>query len=193
VTAFKERLVSCDTVVRTHLKPDEHVLAIGRCADVTERGGPEQGGTTDSYVMVTDQRLRWVPRTALQYEGSLGLDEVTGASEHHVAHHYSIALLHLPLARLHVVPAHRFLKFQWGNAVSREPLTRTELAFSRRDTAAASALRRQLLSRGVMEERTESRDLGTHREARGTPYRRGVSFTTVRLRPRGFWRRSSRD
>jgi hypothetical protein len=147
VTAFKERLVSCDAVVRTHLEPDEHVLAIGRCADVTERGGPEQGGTTATYVMVTDRYLRWVPWGDLRYEASLGLDEVTGASEHHVAHHYSIKLVHLPLVRLHVVPAHRFLMFQWGNAFSREPLTGTELAFSRRETEAASALRGQLVAR----------------------------------------------
>jgi hypothetical protein len=149
VTTFRERLVSTDAVVRTHLEPDEHVLAIGRCADVTERGGPEQGGTTATYVMVTDRCLRWVPWADLRYEASLGLDEVTWASEHQVAHHFSITLVHLPLVRLHVVPAHRFLRYRWGNAFSMEPLTRTELAFSRRDTQAASALRGQLAARGT--------------------------------------------
>lgn len=171
MTTFKERLASCDALVRAHLKPDEHVLAIGRCADVTKRGGPEQGGATDSYVMVTDRCLRWIPRVTFQYEASLGLDDVTRASEHHLAHHYSIALMHLPLVRLHVVPAHRFLMFQWGNASSRQPLTQTELAFSHRDAAAASALRSQLVSRGTMQERREPRPR-THREPRGTPFRR---------------------
>ena len=152
MATLKELLESSDAVVRTHLEPGEHVLAVGRCEDVSERGGPEQGGSTYTYVMVTDRRLRWVPRSDLRFEASLDLDDVTTASERDVAHRYAIALVHRPVVRLHGVPARRFLTFHWGNAHSREPLTRTELAFSRRDTDAASALRRQLLSRGAIEE-----------------------------------------
>jgi hypothetical protein len=147
VTTLKELLRSSDETVRSHLEPDERVLAVGRCQDVTERGGPEQGGSAHTYVMVTDRHLRWIRDSDLRYEASLPLDDVTEASEHRAAHHYSIELMHLPLVRLHVVPAHRFLKYRWGNAFTREPLTRTELAFSRSDTEAASALRAQLVAR----------------------------------------------
>jgi hypothetical protein len=43
-----------------------------------------------------------------------------------------------------VEPAHRFLTFEWGNAIVTTPLTRTRLGFGRRDANAAIALRRGL-------------------------------------------------
>jgi hypothetical protein len=47
------------------------------------------------------------------------------------------------------VPAHRFLKWEWGNDFANAVFTRTSIAFSRRDTAAASALRDRLRARGL--------------------------------------------
>ena len=94
--------------------------------------------------MVTNRRLRWVPYATLEFEASLALDGVTGVLEALHGHRYAIALDHTPLTRPHTVPAHRLLGFQWGNAVVTTPLTRTKLAFSRRDTKAALALREQI-------------------------------------------------
>ncbi len=97
--------------------------------------------------MVTDRRLRWVPSADMRNEASLNLDDVSSFSEQTIAHRVMVTLEHRPLGRPHHVPAHRFLMFQWGNAVSTDPLPRTRLAFSRRDAEAAIALRGQLTSR----------------------------------------------
>jgi hypothetical protein len=137
-------LEACDVALRGHLDADEYVLAIGRCEDITERGSIEQGGASRTFIMVTNRRLRWVPYANLEFEASLALDGVTAVLETVHGHRYSIALDHTPLTRPHTVPAHRFLRFQWGNVVVRTPLTRTELAFSRRNTKAALALREQV-------------------------------------------------
>jgi hypothetical protein len=40
--------------------------------------------------------------------------------------------------------------FTWGNAVETSPLTHTELAFCRRDTQAAEALRNELVRRDLL-------------------------------------------
>jgi hypothetical protein len=45
------------------------------------------------------------------------------------------------------VPAHRFLRFEWGDDVVTDFLSRTRLAFSRRNTEAAQALREQVSGR----------------------------------------------
>jgi hypothetical protein len=100
--------------------------------------------------MVTDRRLRWVPHADLRFVASLHLDDVTAATEHMRAHRYAITMDHRAITRLLPVPVRRFLWFEWGNAVSSARLARTKLAFSRRDTAAARALRHQLSSREVL-------------------------------------------
>jgi hypothetical protein len=149
MTALRDLLDACDVELRGHLEADEHVLAIGRCQDITERGSIELGGAALTFIMVTDRRLRWVPYASLEFEASLVLDQVTAVSERSLRHRYAVALDHGPLARPHTVPAHRFLRFEWGDAVVTTPLTRTELAFSRRDTKAAQTLREQVARRLV--------------------------------------------
>jgi hypothetical protein len=147
VTTLRDLLKACDVTVRSHLDPHEQVLAVGRCEDITVRGNTEGGGAAWTYIMVTDRRLRWVARAKLRFEASLDLDSVTTVSERLNGHRYAIALEHPAVMRLHWVPAHRFLLFQWGNAEATIALSRTELAFSRRDTDAAVALRGQLARR----------------------------------------------
>jgi hypothetical protein len=144
VTTLRELLDACDAAVRMHLDPDEQALAVGRCEDMNERGSLDQGGAAWTYVMVTNRRLRWVPHANLQFEASLDFDDVTSVSERYLGHRYAIALEHTPLTRPHWAPVHRFLVFQWGNEVVNTPLTRSEFAFSRRDTQAALALRGQV-------------------------------------------------
>ena len=144
-------LRSCDAVVRNHLESDEHVLAIGRCEDITQRGGSiDRGGAAWTYIMVTDRKLRWVPHANLRFEASLELDAVSAVSERLVKHRYGIAMTHAPLSRPHWVPKHRILIFEWGNAIVTTPLGRTKLAFSRRDTEAALALQNQLAVRTLL-------------------------------------------
>ena len=144
VATLRELLDICDVALRSHLDADERVLSIGRCEDITERGSVDQGGAGWTFIMVTDRRLRWVPHMNLRFEALLALDRVMGVSETSRSHRYAIALDHRPLTRPHTVPAHRFLRFEWGNSVVATTMTRTELAFSRRDTKAAQALRDQL-------------------------------------------------
>jgi hypothetical protein len=147
-TAFRELVTTCDARVRSHLETGEQVLAIGRAEDATEGDGAGAGWT---FVMVTDRAIRWIPGLDLKLEASLALDSVTGAAEQMVAHRYAIDLEHHPITRLHHVQAHRFLTWQWGNDFAYVDFTRTSIAFSRRDTAAASALRERLTAHGLLE------------------------------------------
>lgn len=143
----REQLAACDAQVRNHLEPGEHVLAVGRCEDVTEEG---RMGPLRTFVMVTDRAVRWIANLDLPLEASLDLDSVTGVTERMSTHRYAIDLEHRPLTRLHHVPAHRLLKFEWGNDFANDVFTRTSLAFSRRDTAAALALRERSTARGLL-------------------------------------------
>jgi hypothetical protein len=150
VTTLRDLLDACDASVRDHLDSDEQALTVGRCEDITVQGGIEGGGAAWTYIMVTDRRLRWVPRAQLRFEASLDLDDVTSVSERSRGHRYAIHLIHRPHTRAHWAPAHRFLTFEWGNTVVTTPLSHTELAFSRRDTEAAEALRSQLIRRDLL-------------------------------------------
>lgn len=146
-TAFRELIAACDAQMRSHLEAGEEVLAVGRAEDATERAGGMAGWT---FVMVTDRALRWVMHLNPKLESSLDLDSVTEVTEQTVAHRYAIDLEHRPITRLHHVPAHRFLIWEWGDDLADTVFTRTSIAFSRRDTAAAMALRERLAARGVL-------------------------------------------
>ena len=108
------------------------------------------GGAASTFIMVTDRMLRWVPDADLELEASLDLRDVTRVWERSFRHRYAIALEHGPLTRPHWVPAHRVLTFAWGDRLVTTPLTRTRLAFSRRDTEAATALRERLSRRPAL-------------------------------------------
>jgi hypothetical protein len=150
MAGLKERLESCEADLRARLEPDELVVAVGRCQDITDLGGIDQGGAGWTFVMVTDRHLRWVPHVSLRFETAIVLDDVTEALEQISAHRYAMTLHHAPVRALRQVPAHRFMTFQWGNAIALRTLRRTKLAFSRRDTGAARALREQLARRGIV-------------------------------------------
>jgi hypothetical protein len=150
MAGLKELLESCEADLRARLEPDELVVAVGRCEDVTHRGGADQGGAGWTFVMVTDRYLRWVPGVSLPFETAVELDDVTEALEQISAHRYAITVQHAPVRALRQVPAHRFMTFEWGNATEVRTIKRTKLAFSRRDTDAARALREQLARRGVV-------------------------------------------
>ena len=147
---LKDRLDACEADLRDRLDPDERVIAIGRTEDITLRGDIDAGGAAWTFVMVTDRHLRWVPYCRLKYTTAVGLDDVTGALERTSAHRYAIRLRHGTIRALRDVPKYRFLGYQWGNTDAVRRLPMTTLAFSRRDTGAARALREQLARRGVV-------------------------------------------
>jgi len=149
VTTLRYLLDVCDRALRGRLEPGERVLAVGICEDITERGSIDRAGAAGTYVMVTNRMLRWVPHAELRFETSLRLDGVHHVREESMAHRYAIALEHPPIVRRHHVPKHRLLIFEWGNAVASTAFRVTKLAFSRRDTEAARALRDQLAVLGV--------------------------------------------
>lgn len=151
---FRDEFAACDAEVRRRLPPDERVLAIGRCEDITEIGGPERGGMTQAYVMITSRKLRWVPGRKLAYEASLDLDAITAYTERRLAHRYAISLEHPPLERRRIVPdltlppeLRAQLRAEGRLREGTGPFSYTELAFSRRDTVAARALREAVISR----------------------------------------------
>jgi hypothetical protein len=150
VAYLKSRLETCEAHLRAHLEPDERVIAVGRCEDITARGDIDSGGAAWTFVMVTDRRLRWVPYVRLRYETNVGLDGVTAVYEQTSAHRYAMTLHHGPVRALRDVSAHRFLWFRWGNADAVRTLLVTTLAFSRRDTAAALALRAEFNRRRIV-------------------------------------------
>jgi hypothetical protein len=145
-----ERLALSEAHLRVHLDPDERVIAVGRCEDITLRGDIDDGGAASTFVMVTDRYLRWAPHGWLRYVTAVDLDDVSEALERTSAHRYAIRLRHPPVQALRDAPKHRFLGFRWGDTDALRTLRITTLAFSRRDTKAARALREQLARRGIV-------------------------------------------
>jgi len=147
---LNDQLDACEADLRARLEPDERVIALGRAEDITLRGDIDSGGAAWTFVMVTDRYLRWVPYCRLRYVTAVGLDDVTGALDRTSAHRYAIRLRHAEIQALRDVPKRRFLRYQWGNTDAVRRFRITTLAFSRKDTAAALALRAELDRRGIV-------------------------------------------
>jgi hypothetical protein len=134
------------------LEPGERVLARGRAfepRDVlwfdlsTVISGP------GCAVTVTERRVLWVSRDDQRWVRSLPVDLVRSYTEVTQAHRYALALDHQSIERLQWVPAHQLLWWSWGNAEAVRAVTSSALAFSRRDTKAARAIRSRLQAIGV--------------------------------------------
>ena len=156
VDPYKRAFLACDVAVRSHLEASERVVAVGRCADITELGDVGEGGRGRSYVMITDRELRWVPHYDLRHEASLNLDDITRYRERTLAHRWAIMLQHPSVEYPRMWPARqlpadlaRELRAKGRLRGQPGPIPFTELAFSRRETAAARALRDSLISRAV--------------------------------------------
>jgi hypothetical protein len=151
VDSYKRAFLTCDAAVRTHLEVGEQVIAVGRCADITELTDIEQGGVARTYLMITDRRLRWVEHYALANEASMNLSDITSYSERTLAHRWAILLTHPSVEHRRLwpgraMPADVAMELRVAGRLRDEPgpVTFTEFAFSRRDTAAARALREAL-------------------------------------------------
>ncbi len=145
--SFRDGIAAAEAQVREHLDSGEQILAVRRADDVTEAPGSTGG---HSFVMVTDRALRWITFHDLRLEASLDIEAITHASERTAAHRYAMDLEHGPIRHAHYVPAHRVLSSKWGNKIAYDVFTRTSIAFSRRETAAASALRERLKASGLL-------------------------------------------
>ena len=138
-----------DADFMARLQPSEQVLAKGTCYDVTEQG--DEGTVGLCQMIVTDRRVLWTPAIHFTFLASLPLADIETGSETMVdTHRYVIRLSHKPLDRPRDAPAHNLMLFKWGNKVVVRRFRTTGFRFSRRDTAAAKALRAELSSRGVL-------------------------------------------
>jgi hypothetical protein len=88
--SFAKMLAVARAEVSGHLDPHERVVAMGRCADITELFDIEQAGTARTLVVITNTKLRWVPGYNLDYEASLDLDRVTSFTERSHGHRFAI-------------------------------------------------------------------------------------------------------
>jgi hypothetical protein len=134
------------------LEPGERVLARGRAFEsrdalqfdlATVISGP------GCALAVTERRVLWVSRDDQRWVRSLPFALVRSYTEVTQAHRYALALAHQRIERLQWVPAHQLLWWSWGNAEAVRPVTSSVLAFSRRDTTAARAIRSRLQAMGV--------------------------------------------
>jgi hypothetical protein len=155
------------------LEPGERVLARGRAFEpraalrfdlATVISGP------GCAVAVTEHRVLWVSRDDQRWVRSLPFALVTSYTEITQAHRYALALDHQRIDRLQWLPAHQVLWWSWGNAEAVRPVTSSALAFSRRDTEAARAIRGRLLAIGVPA--SEPRSLPKHARPGAVPYTR---------------------
>jgi hypothetical protein len=134
------------------LEPGEWVLARGRAFEPTDAlrfdlstviSGP------GCAVAVTERCVLWVSSDDDRWVRSLPFALVRSSTEFTQAHRYALALDHQRIDRLQWVPAHQLLWWSWGNAEAVQSVNSSVLAFSRRDTKAARAIRSRLQAMGV--------------------------------------------
>jgi hypothetical protein len=133
------------------VEPGEKLLAAGRAfephLDSFELSQLISG--PGCALVVTQHRALWVGSSDRRWVRALPFAVVRFYVELTQAHRYALALDHEGLDRVRWGPAHRFLGWSWGNAAQVRPVSRSVLGFSRRDTAAARAIRMQLQERRV--------------------------------------------
>ena len=158
-------------LLRAQLEPGERLLAQGRAFepywDSFELSQLISG--PGCAVVVTERRVLWVSRDDQRWVRILPFTVVRSYVELTQAHRYALVLEHKGLERWHWVPAHRFLGWSWGDAEDLRPVRRSVLGFSRRDTAAAGAVRTQLQAAGVPA--GAPRSLPKRQHGREVPYR----------------------
>jgi hypothetical protein len=129
------------------LEPGEQVLARGRAfepSDVLRFDLSRVISGPGCAVAVTERCVLWVSRDDDRWVRSLPFALVRSYAEITQAHRYALALDHESIERLQSVAAHQLLWWSWGNAEAAHSVTSTVLAFSRRDTKAARAIRSRL-------------------------------------------------
>jgi hypothetical protein len=158
-------------LLRAQFEPGERLLVQGRAfepyRDSFELSQLISG--PGCAVVVTDRRVLWVSRDDQRWVRILPFAVVRSYVELTQAHRYALVLEHEGLERWQWVPAHRFLGWSWGDAEDLRPVGRSVLGFSRRDTAAAGAVRTRLQAAGVPA--GAPRSLPKRQQGREVPYR----------------------
>jgi hypothetical protein len=135
------------------LEPGERVLARGRAFEPHDALGFELSMVISGpgcAVVVTEHRVLWLSGGEDQrWVRSLPFALVRSCTEITQAHRYALVLDHQRMDRLQRVPAHQMLWWSWGDAEAVRPATSSVLAFSRRDTEAARAIRSRLQALAV--------------------------------------------
>lgn len=173
------------------LEPGERVLARGRAFEPRDALRFDLSAVISGpgcAVAVTERRALWVSRDDQRWVRSLPFALVTSYAEITQAHRYALALDHQSIERLQWVPAHQLLWWSWGNGEAVRPVTGSALAFSRRDTKAARAIRSRLQAIGVPA--SEPRSLPKHGRPGEVPYAALRAYTG--LRPPRVWHRGPR-
>jgi hypothetical protein len=159
-------------LVVARLEPGERVLARGRAFEPRDALRFDLSSVISGpgcAVAVTERRALWLSRDDERWVRALPLDLVTSYTEITQAHRYALILDHQIIERLQWVPAHRLLWWSWGDAEAVRPVTSSVLAFSRRDTKAARAIRSRLQAIGVPA--SEPRSLPKRGRPGEVPYR----------------------
>ncbi|MFN2594997.1 MAG: hypothetical protein ABR579_08945, partial [Actinomycetota bacterium] len=147
------------------IEPDEAVLGEGRFDEASFENAQSMG-----YIVVTDKRILLSPTLDKERSFNIPLETIASFSEVQEKHRYYLHLRHDPIER-RVWVSHFARRRTLELIKSRE----TFLRFSRRDTAAAKALRDVLVASSI--ERTEwsagpptLRNLSERRLARGREF-----------------------
>jgi hypothetical protein len=160
-------------LLAARLEPGERMLAWGRAFEPHDAFRFDLSTVISGSgcaVAVTERCVLWVSRDDQRWVRTLPFALVRSYAEITQAHRYALALDHERLERLQWVRAHQLLWWSWGNAEAVRSVTSSALAFSRRDTKAARAIRGRLRAIGVPA--GEPRSLPTHRRpGQEVPYR----------------------
>ncbi len=124
----------------TGLEPNEAVLAEGRIDEASFENSQSMG-----YVVVTDKRVIVCPTLDAERAFSIPFPSITSFSEAEEKHRYYVHLRHNPIERQDWVP--HFARRPKLEVISTRE---TFLRFSRRNTAAAGALRERLAAKSIV-------------------------------------------
>jgi hypothetical protein len=130
-------------ILHNKIEPGEASIAEGRVEEVSA----EDEQSLD-YVVVTDRRVL-INHSFGDDVASLPFDKVTSFSEATHGHRWYIHLRHQPISRYRHKSWWQRTREFGPDAYETRPESATFLRFSRRDTAAAQALRDQLEARGI--------------------------------------------
>jgi hypothetical protein len=178
---LERRRADADAFLEAQLEPGEAMLA-------------RSGG----HPLVTDRRIVWArqleypPRTGEWVCDSISFSQITAwaLGRRHDGRPL-VRLEHAPVQRIERVPAHHFLRFEWGNVEA--PVTRdtTLFGFSRASNPVLIALIRSLEQASVTQgEPFVVRPAGTREERMGGSgrrlYRQIPPWRRIRFRPGSF-------
>lgn len=140
----------CLSVLRQHLQPGEVEIAWGRC-DYRPTLAEAPLGSGHTFVLLTDNRTLWTDFLGPERVYDLRFSDLRSFSEGSYKHRWVVLLHHGPAVRMESISPKWYRPTSWHMPPTDEPVERTKtvLAFSRRETAAAQVLLLKLEEFGV--------------------------------------------